>query len=168
MTQLKLEINGQAVAADIPATTLLVDFIRGERRLTGTHIGCDTAQCGACTVLVDGVSVKSCSVLALQVQGRKITTIEGLAPEEGKLHPIQEAFIACHGLQCGYCTPGMIMCAAGLLGSNPELGEEDIVQGLEGNICRCTGYVNIVAAVKQAATAMSTGTGGTNLPGVRA
>src|SRR4051794_512747 len=105
MTQLKLDINGQTVAAEIPSTMLLVDFIRTERRLTGTHIGCDTAQCGACTVLVDGVAVKSCSVLALQVQGRRVTTIEGLAPSEGELHPIQEAFIACHGLQCGYCTP---------------------------------------------------------------
>jgi len=168
MTQLKLDINGQSVAAEIPSTMLLVDFIRAERRLTGTHIGCDTAQCGACTVLVDGVAVKSCSVLALQVQGRQVTTIEGLASTDGKLHPIQEAFIACHGLQCGYCTPGMIMCAAGLLAKNPQAGEAEIVEGLEGNICRCTGYVNIVAAVKQAAVVMRTGTGAAHPPGASA
>lgn len=168
MTQLKLDINGQSVAAEIPSTMLLVDFIRAERRLTGTHIGCDTAQCGACTVLVDGVPVKSCSVLALQVQGRRVTTIEGLAPSDSQLHPIQEAFIACHGLQCGYCTPGMIMCAAGLLAKNPQAGEVEIVEGLEGNICRCTGYVNIVAAVKQAAVVMRAGTGAAHPPGASA
>jgi carbon-monoxide dehydrogenase small subunit len=168
MTQIQLDINGQSLDADIPATTLLVDFIRSERRLTGTHIGCDTAQCGACTVLVDGAAVKSCSVLALQVQGRRITTIEGLAAPDGTLHPLQEAFIACHGLQCGYCTPGMIMCAAGLLARNPKADEREIVEGLEGNLCRCTGYVNIVAAVKTAAVAMRDATSESKAAGASA
>ena len=124
MPQLRLQINGQAVQAEIAPTTLLVDFIRRGQRLTGTHVGCDTAQCGACTVLVDGAPVKSCSVLALQVDGSAVTTIEGLAPPGGGLHPVQEAFVACHGLQCGYCTPGMVMCTVGPAGAHaaPERG----------------------------------------------
>ena len=151
MPLLSLQLNGQAVSAEIAPTTLLVEFIRGERQLTGTHVGCDTAQCGACTVMADGVPLKSCSVLALQVQGRAITTIEGLTPPGGGLHPVQEAFVACHGLQCGYCTPGMVMCTVGLLADTPQPSEAEIVEALDGNLCRCTGYVNIVAAVQQAA-----------------
>ena len=156
MTMLNISINGKPVQTEIEPTTLLVDLLRGPLALTGTHTGCDTAQCGACTVLVDGQSVKSCSILALQAQGRQVTTVEGLA-QGGQMHPLQEAFMACHGLQCGFCTPGMMMAAAGLLAANANPSEEDIVQALDGNICRCTGYVNIVAAVQQAAGAMAKG-----------
>ena len=150
MTTIKLEVNQRPVEADVTPNTLLVDLLRGPLQLTGTHVGCDTAQCGACTVLLDGRSVKSCSILALQVNGARITTVEGLAQGE-QLHPLQEAFSACHGLQCGYCTPGMLMSAAGLLAKNPAPTDAQIVHALEGNLCRCTGYVNIVAAVQQAA-----------------
>jgi carbon-monoxide dehydrogenase small subunit len=160
MTTLKITVNGQAVEKDIEPTTLLVEFLRGTLGLTGTHVGCDTAQCGACTVLLDGQSVKSCSLLALQAQGRSVGTVEGLAPQ-GQVHPIQEAFMATHGLQCGFCTPGMIMATAGLLARNPKPSEEEIVYALEGNLCRCTGYVNIVAAVKQAAGQIAIPEGGT-------
>ena len=159
MTTLKMTVNGQTVEKDVEPTTLLVEFLRGPLGLTGTHVGCDTAQCGACTVLLDGQAVKSCSVLALQAQGRSVGTVEGLAPQ-GQVHPIQEAFMAKHGLQCGFCTPGMIMATAGLLAKNPRPTEEQIVYALEGNLCRCTGYVNIVAAVQQAAGAMSSKQGG--------
>ncbi|GAP36409.1 (2Fe-2S)-binding protein [Piscinibacter sakaiensis] len=155
MPALELTVNGQPVRLDLPPTTLLVELLRRRLGLTGTHVGCDTAQCGACTVHVDGQPVKSCSVLALQVQGRSVTTIEGLAPADGPLHPVQEAFIACHGLQCGYCTPGMVMAGAGLLARCPRPDEAEIVHALEGNLCRCTGYVNIVAAVRAAADAMA-------------
>ena len=155
MTTLSLEVNRQRVELDVSPQTLLVDLIRSHLGLTGTHVGCDTAQCGACTVLIDGEAVKSCSVIALQVQGRSVRTIESLAPEGG-LHPLQEAFSACHGLQCGYCTPGMIMSAAGLLVKNPKPTEDEIVHALEGNLCRCTGYVNIVKAVQQAAETLAT------------
>ncbi len=159
MTRIDFTLNGRAAATAAEPATLLVDLLRGTLGLTGTHVGCDTAQCGACTVLLDGQAVKSCSVLALQVQGRSVTTVEGLAGlagrGDGALHPLQEAFIACHGLQCGFCTPGMLMTAACLLQHNPAPGEEEIVQALEGNLCRCTGYVNIVAAVKQAAAAIA-------------
>ena len=151
MPTLALDVNGRACRADVPATTLLVELLRGPLGLTGTHQGCDTAQCGACTVLVDGAPVKSCSVLALQVQGRAVTTVEGLAAADGTPHPLQEAFIACHGLQCGFCTPGMLMASAGLLAANPDPTDEEIADALEGNLCRCTGYVNIVAAVARAA-----------------
>jgi len=154
MTTLNLTVNGRAVSADVAPTTLLVQLIRQTLHLTGTHEGCDTAQCGACTVLVDGRAVRSCSLLALQAQGASVTTVEGLA-EGDRLHPLQEAFIACHGLQCGFCTPGMLMSAAGLLRADPAPGEARIVEALEGNLCRCTGYVNIVAAVRQAAHAMA-------------
>jgi carbon-monoxide dehydrogenase small subunit len=154
MTTLQLTVNGRAAALDVEPNTLLVQVIREQLRLTGTHIGCDTAQCGACTVLVDGRSVKSCSILALQAQGAQVTTIEGLATGE-TLHPLQDAFSACHGLQCGYCTPGMIMASAGLLSRNPTPSEAEIVHALEGNLCRCTGYVNIVKAVQQAADTMA-------------
>ena len=155
MTSLRLHVNGQPVVTDIQPTTLLLDLLRGPLALTGTHSGCDTAQCGACTVLLDDMPVKSCSLLALQAQGRQVTTVEGLAPLEDKPHPLQEAFMACHGLQCGFCTPGMLMAASGLLKSNPRPSEAQIVDALEGNLCRCTGYVNIVSAVRQAAAAMA-------------
>ena len=156
MTTLQLQVNGPPVAADVAPNTLLVELIRTTLGLTGTHVGCDTAQCGACTVLLDGRAVKSCSLLALQAQGGSVQTVEGLAQGE-QLHPIQEAFSACHGLQCGYCTPGMMMSAAGLLAQTPQPSEAQIVHALEGNLCRCTGYVNIVAAVQQAADTMRAG-----------
>ena len=154
MIPLNLEVNGQAVTTQVSPTTLLIDLLRGPLALTGTHAGCDTAQCGACTVLVDGAAVKSCSVLAVQVQGQRITTVEGLAKGE-QLHPLQQAFMDCHGLQCGFCTPGMMMTSACLLAKNPQPNDAEIAEALEGNLCRCTGYVNIVAAVKQAAVAMA-------------
>ena len=173
MPSVQLHVNGRATQTEVAATTLLVDLIRGPLQLTGTHVGCDTAQCGACTVLVDGQPVKSCSVLALQVQGRQVTTVEGLpamaagacasaaasAPNAAAgagspLHPLQEAFMNCHGLQCGFCTPGMLMAAAGLLAQVPDPTDAQIIHALEGNLCRCTGYVNIVAAVREAAQAM--------------
>src|SRR5437762_5060588 len=154
MTQLKLDINGQTVAVEIPSTMLLVDFIRTERRLTGTHIGCDTGQCGACTVLVDGVAVKSCTILAVQANGSTIGTIEGLAAANGELHPMQAAFKDCHGLQCGFCTPGMVLSAIDLVARHPNADEATIRAELDGNMCRCTGYHNIVKAVKQGAAAM--------------
>jgi carbon-monoxide dehydrogenase small subunit len=144
--QLTLTLNGKPVSADIDAATLLVDFIRTHQALTGTHVGCDTAQCGACTVLVDGKATKSCNVLALQVAGNSITTIEGLAAEDGTLHPMQAAFKQHHGLQCGFCTPGMVLSAVELKGQH--LSEEQIRAALDGNMCRCTGYQNIVKAVK--------------------
>ncbi len=155
MHTLTFTLNGKAVSVATSAHTLLVDLLRGPLALTGTHQGCDTAQCGCCTVLLDGDSVKACSVLAVQAQGRSVTTVEGLAAADGTLHPVQEAFIACHGLQCGFCTPGMMMTATCLLQHNPRPSETQIEQALEGNLCRCTGYVNIVAAVKQAAVVMS-------------
>ncbi len=153
-TPLKLTVNGETVEVPAEPRTLLVDLLRGSLGLTGTHVGCDTSQCGACTVLLDGQAVKSCSVLAVQAAGRAVTTVEGLAKPDAPLHPVQEAFVACHGLQCGFCTPGMIMSAAGLLKANPKPSDDEIVDALEGNLCRCTGYVNIVAAVRQAADAM--------------
>ena len=156
MTTMRIVVNGRSVEADVEPTTLLVELLRGPLALTGTYVGCDTAQCGACTVLLDGEPVKSCSLLALQAQGRSVSTVEGLA-RDGVLHPLQEAFIACHGLQCGYCTPGMLMASAGLLAKSPQPSDADIVHALEGNLCRCTGYVNIVAAVQQAAAVMKGG-----------
>ena len=154
MIPLNLEVNGQAVTTQVSPTTLLIDLLRGPLALTGTHAGCDTAQCGACTVLVDGAAVKSCNVLAVQVQGQRITTVEGLAQGE-QLHPLQQAFMDCHGLQCGFCTPGMMMTGACLLAKNSRPSDAEIAEALEGNLCRCTGYVNIVAAVKQAGVAMA-------------
>ncbi len=154
MIPLNLEVNGQAVTTQVSPTTLLIDLLRGPLALTGTHAGCDTAQCGACTVLVDGAAVKSCSVLAVQLQGQRITTVEGLAKGE-QLHPLQQAFMDCHGLQCGFCTPGMMMTGACLLANNAQPSDAEIAEALEGNLCRCTGYVNIVAAVKQAGVAMA-------------
>jgi len=154
MIPLKLEVNGQSVTTEVAPATLLIDLLRGPLGLTGTHAGCDTSQCGACTVLVDGESVKSCSLLAVQAAGRRITTVEGLANGD-QLHPVQQAFMDCHGLQCGFCTPGMIMTSACLLAKNPKPSDAEIAHALEGNLCRCTGYVNIVAAVKQASAALS-------------
>ncbi len=153
--KVSLEVNGRAVSADVEARTLLVDLLRKNLRLTGTHVGCDTSQCGACVVHVDGRAVKSCTMLAAQADGAKVTTIEGLAPA-GSLHPVQAAFRANHGLQCGFCTPGMIMTAVELLQRNPNPTEQEIRDGLEGNICRCTGYHNIVKAVAAAAQTLRT------------
>ena len=154
MILLKLEVNGRAVATEVAPATLLIDLLRGPLALTGTHAGCDTAQCGACTVLVNGDAVKSCSLLAVQAQGCRVTTVEGLAQGE-TLHPIQQAFMDCHGLQCGFCTPGMMMTSACLLAKTPRPSDAQIAHALEGNLCRCTGYVNIVAAVKQASVVMA-------------
>jgi aerobic carbon-monoxide dehydrogenase small subunit len=148
----EVTVNGARHTAEVPARTLLVHFLRDRLRLTGTHVGCDTTQCGACTVTLDGVAVKSCTVLAAQANGHEITTIEGLAgPATGNLHPVQRAFSSEHGLQCGYCTPGMIMAVRQLLADNPDPTDDEVRQGLAGNICRCTGYQNIVAATRAAA-----------------
>ncbi|MDH4393744.1 MAG: (2Fe-2S)-binding protein [Aquabacterium sp.] len=154
MISLKLEVNGHAVATQVAPATLLIDLLRGPLALTGTHAGCDTAQCGACTVLVNGEAVKSCTLLAVQAQGAKVTTVEGLAQGD-LLHPLQQAFMDCHGLQCGFCTPGMLMTSACLLAKNPKPTETEVQHALEGNLCRCTGYVKIVAAVQQASATMA-------------
>ncbi|HEX6547127.1 MAG TPA: (2Fe-2S)-binding protein [Candidatus Dormibacteraeota bacterium] len=146
-------INGKSRADEVEPRLLLVHYIRDVAGLTGTHIGCDTSQCGACTILVDGKAIKSCTMFAVQAEGKQIETIEGLA-KDGQLHPIQQAFWDEHGLQCGYCTPGFIMAAKYLLATNPNPTEDEIRKGLEGNLCRCTGYVNIVKAVKTAAATM--------------
>ena len=143
-----LTVNGQAVNVSVDPRTLLVQLLREHLQLTGTHVGCDTAQCGACTVHLNGRAVKSCSMLALQAQGANITTIEGLSNEDGTMHPMQTAFRECHGLQCGFCTPGMVMSAVQLLADKPNASEQDIREGLEGNICRCTGYQNIVKSIQ--------------------
>ena len=155
--KVQMKVNGRLVAADVDATTLLVTFIRENLRLTGAHIGCDTAQCGACTVHLNGRAVKSCNVLALQATGADVTTIEGITPADGSMHPMQAAFKACHGLQCGFCTPGMVMSAIDLVQHHPHASEDEIRAGLEGNFCRCTGYQNIVKAVAQGAKAMGLG-----------
>ncbi len=147
--KVSIKVNGTPYERDVEPRTLLVHFLREELGLTGTNIGCDTSQCGACTVHLDGRSLKSCTCLAVQADGREVTTIEGLA-QNGQLHPVQESFWEKHGLQCGYCTPGMIMASTALLKNNPNPSEDDIRHGLEGNLCRCTGYQNIVAAVKAA------------------
>jgi carbon-monoxide dehydrogenase small subunit len=148
--RVKVTVNGEPREAEVEPRLLLVHHLRDNLGLTGTHIGCDTSNCGACTVLLNGESVKSCTVLAVQADGAEVTTIEGLA-RDGRLHPLQEAFWNNHGLQCGYCTPGMIMAAADLLERNPNPTEEEVRHGLEGNLCRCTGYHNIVKAVLDAA-----------------
>ena len=145
-----LTVNGKRVSLTVDARTLLVQLIREQLKLTGTHVGCDTAQCGACTVHLNGRAVKACSMLAVQAEGAEITTIEGLASGD-KLHPMQEAFRECHALQCGFCTPGMVMSAVQLLKDNPKSTEKEIREGLEGNICRCTGYHNIVRAIESVA-----------------
>jgi len=147
---IKVTVNGEASEADVEPRLLLVHLIREVLELTGTHIGCDTTSCGACTVLLDGIPVKSCTVLAVQADGREIKTVEGLVTN-GDLHPIQEGFMEEHGLQCGFCTPGMMMCTSALLEKNPNPTEEEIRWGISGNLCRCTGYVNIVKAVQYAA-----------------
>ncbi|MEO7057017.1 MAG: (2Fe-2S)-binding protein [Caldimonas sp.] len=144
---LSLTVNGKAVTKNIDPRTLLVQFLRENLQLTGTHVGCDTAQCGACTVHMNGRAIKSCSILALQVQGSEIKTIEGLATGD-TLHPMQEAFRECHGLQCGFCTPGMVMSAVQLLADKPNADEAEIREALDGNICRCTGYQNIVKSIQ--------------------
>jgi aerobic carbon-monoxide dehydrogenase small subunit len=145
---LSLTVNGKPVKATVDPRTLLVQFLRENLQLTGTHVGCDTAQCGACTVHMNGRAIKSCSMLALQVQGSAITTIEGLATKDGELHPMQAAFRECHGLQCGFCTPGMVMSAVQLLADNPQADEAAIREALDGNLCRCTGYQNIVKSIQ--------------------
>jgi carbon-monoxide dehydrogenase small subunit len=154
MSRLSITVNGRPHALEVEDRTLLVDLLRDELRLTGTHVGCDTSQCGCCTVQMDGIAVKSCTTLALQADGADIVTIEGLASQQGRLHPVQEAFSTCHGLQCGYCTPGMIMATVDLLSRHPDPSDEQIRDGLAGNLCRCTGYVNIEAAVRTAAAAL--------------
>jgi aerobic carbon-monoxide dehydrogenase small subunit len=153
VSTISVTVNGKTYQNEVEPRTLLVHYLRDALGLTGTHIGCDTSQCGACTVLMDGASVKSCTVLAIQADGAQITTVEGLA-QGGELHPIQEGFWEKHGLQCGFCTPGMIMSAYDLLQRNPNPSEEEIRHGLEGNLCRCTGYHNIVKAVQYAAAKM--------------
>ena len=150
----QLKVNGKQASLDVPPNTLLVTAIRENLRLTGTHVGCDTAQCGACTVIVNGRAVKSCNTLAAQHPGAEITTIEGLAKADGTLHPMQAAFKECHGLQCGFCTPGMVMSALDLCQRHPNASETQVREQLEGNICRCTGYQNIVKAVRQGQAAM--------------
>jgi carbon-monoxide dehydrogenase small subunit len=153
--RVSVSINGKAREDEVEPRLLLVHYLRDVAGLTGTHVGCDTSQCGACTVHVDGEAVKSCTVFAVQADGHEVKTIEGLAKPDGTLHPIQQAFWDEHGLQCGYCTPGFIMAAAYLLDQNPSPTEDEIRKGLEGNLCRCTGYVNIVKSVQSAAATMS-------------
>ena len=159
MSRVSMVVTGRKVERDVEPRTLLVHFLREELDLTGTNIGCETSLCGACTILMDGKSVKSCTQLAVQADGTSVTTIEGLAGEEG-LHPLQQSFWDNHGLQCGYCTPGMILAAVDLLRNNPMPSEDEIRKGLKGNLCRCTGYHNIVKAVHSAAQAMAGQQGG--------
>ena len=154
--RIALTVNGEKHEADVEPRLLLVHLIRDVLRLTGTHIGCDTTHCGACTVLLDGRPVKSCTLFAVQARGREITTVEGLE-QDGKLHPLQTSFMAEHGLQCGYCTPGMLMTSVAFLQKNPAPAEADIRRAISGNLCRCTGYVNIVKAVQHAAAKLSEG-----------
>lgn len=153
--QVQMKVNGKAVSADVAPNTLLSQFLRENLKLTGTHVGCDTAQCGACTVHLNGRAVKSCNVLAAQAGGGDVTTIEGLAGADGSLHPMQAAFKECHGLQCGFCTTGMVMSAVDLVKQLPKANEAQIRELLEGNLCRCTGYQNIVKAVQQGQAAMT-------------
>ena len=166
----RLQVNGVEHEMEVKPRLLLVHALRDELGLTGTHVGCDTSNCGACTVHLDGKAVKSCTVLAVQADGAEVTTIEGLAPSESELHPLQEAFWNDHGLQCGYCTPGMIMAAVGLLAENPDPTEREVRLALEGNLCRCTGYHNIVKAVLDAARSKgaSVGASASGQPGVTA
>jgi len=157
MTNVSMTVNGKAVSGEIEGRTLLVDFLRQNLGLTGTHVGCDTSQCGCCVVHVDGRSVKACTMLAAQAEGSTVTTVEGLAQPDGTLHPMQAAFRENHGLQCGFCTPGMIMSAVDLLQHNPSPTEHEVREWLEGNICRCTGYHNIVKSILAAADTMKGG-----------
>ena len=154
MARVSVTVNGVAREAEVEPRTLLVYFLRETLGLTGTNVGCDTSSCGSCTVLLDGESVKSCTLLAVQAEGREVTTIEGIA-DDGQMHPIQDAFHRNHGLQCGYCTPGMIMAAASFLQENPNPTDEQVRESLEGNLCRCTGYQNIVKSILDAAGTMS-------------
>ena len=154
MPTVSLTVNGKPVTGEVEGRTLLVQFLRDHLHMTGTHVGCDTSQCGACVVHLDGRSVKSCTIFALQAEGANVTTIEGLAAPDGTLHPMQAAFREHHGLQCGFCTPGMVMSAIDLANTYPDLDEQEVREGLEGNICRCTGYHNIVKAVLAGAEAM--------------
>ena len=147
MPQVAMTVNGAPVSAEVEARTLLVEFLREGLRLTGTHVGCDTSQCGACAIHVDGRAVKACTMFALEAEGARVTTIEGMAAPDGTLHPIQQAFRDHHGLQCGFCTPGMVMSAAALLAETPKPTEPEIRDYLEGNLCRCTGYHNIIKAI---------------------
>jgi carbon-monoxide dehydrogenase small subunit len=156
VSQVSINVNGKSYQNDVEPRTLLVHYLRDVLGLTGTHIGCDTSQCGACTVLIDGEAVKSCTVFAVQANGAKITTIEGLA-KDGQLHPVQEGFWEEHGLQCGFCTPGMIMTAVQILERNPNPSDAEIRHSLEGNLCRCTGYQNIVKAIQYAAKKLQEG-----------
>ena len=149
--RVSMTVNGKAVSGDVEERTLLVEFIRNNLRLTGTHVGCDTAQCGACTIHMNGRAVKSCNIVAMQAEGAQLTTIEGVAKADGALHPMQEAFREHHALQCGFCTPGMIMSAIDMLKVHPKPDEQTIRAELDGNLCRCTGYHNIVKAIKAAA-----------------
>jgi len=153
--QVQFKVNGKAQSVEAPPNTLLVQVLREQLNLTGTHVGCDTAQCGACTVIMNGRAVKSCNMLVAQAAGAEITTIEGLAAADGTMHPMQAAFKDCHGLQCGFCTPGMVMSAVDLCKNHPNASEAEIRELLEGNICRCTGYQNIVKAVQQGAAVMA-------------
>jgi carbon-monoxide dehydrogenase small subunit len=155
MTDVRIIVNGEARSADVEPRTLLVYFLREALGLTGTNVGCDTSSCGSCTVLLEGESVKSCTLLALQADGRAVTTIEGMASSDGAFHPIQDAFHRNHGLQCGFCTPGMVMAAASFLRENPDPTEAEVREALEGNLCRCTGYHNIVKAILDAAGSVS-------------
>ena len=156
MTQISVTVNGTTHIADVEPRTLLVYFLREHLDLTGTNVGCDTSSCGTCTVHVDGEAVKSCTMLAVQADRRSVTTIEGMAGDDGTMHPLQDAFHRNHGLQCGYCTPGMIMAAASYLQENPSPTDEEVRESLEGNLCRCTGYQNIVASILDAAGQMAT------------
>ena len=153
--QVRFTVNGNAATVDVPANTLLVQAIREHLQLTGTHVGCDTAQCGACTVHVNGQAIKACNTLAVMHDGAEITTIEGMAQPDGTMHPMQAAFRECHGLQCGFCTPGMVMSAVDLCQRHPNASDTEIRELLEGNLCRCTGYQNIVKAVKLGRSTMS-------------
>ena len=155
MTNVSMTVNGKAVSGEVEGRTLLVDFLRESLNLTGTHVGCDTSQCGACTVHVGGKMVKSCTMLALEADGAEVTTIEGMANDDGSLGVIQAAFQEHHGLQCGFCTPGMVMAASALLAENKNPSEAEIRKHLDGNICRCTGYHNIVKSIQAAASALS-------------
>jgi aerobic carbon-monoxide dehydrogenase small subunit len=154
MTHIGVTVDGVHRTGEVEPRLLLVHWLREDLGLVGTPIGCDTSNCGACTILIDGRSAKSCSVLAVQVDGKEVTTIQGLAGDDGEWHPVQKAFKECHGLQCGYCTPGMVMASVDLLSENPDPTEDEIRHGLEGNLCRCTGYHNIVKAVATAASEM--------------
>ena len=157
MAKISMIVNGNPVTANVDPRTLLVQFLRENLRLTGTHVGCDTSQCGACVVHLDGKAVKSCTTLAVMADGHEVRTIEGLAADGAPLHPMQEAFREHHGLQCGFCTPGMVMSAVALCQHHPKAGESEIRELLEGNLCRCTGYQNIVKAVVQGREAMAAG-----------